>query len=68
MFGHPPGVPQKNREARRFECLMTAMQGDGEWTFRRGLEIFDQGGMVWLKTKEEAPQILGIKMRKATWP
>ena len=68
VFGHPTGVPHKNRKARRFECWMTAMQRDGEWTFRRGLEIYDQGGMVWLETEEEAPQQVGIKMRNVRWP
>ena len=68
VFGHPTGVPHKNRKARRFECWMTGMQRDGEWTFRRGLEIYDQGGMVWLETEEEAPQQVGIKMRNVRWP
>jgi len=68
VFGHPTGVPHKNRKARRFECWMTAMQRDGEWTFRRGLEIYDQGGMVWLETEEEAAQQVGIKMRNVRWP
>ncbi len=68
VFGHPTGVPHKNRKARRFECWMTAMQRDGEWTFRRGLEIYDQGGMVWLETEEQAPQKVGIKMRNVRWP
>jgi predicted ATP-grasp superfamily ATP-dependent carboligase len=47
---------------------MTAMQRDGEWTFRRGLEIYDQGGMIWLSTDEEDPQQIGIKMRNVSWP
>ena len=68
VFGHPTGVPHKNRKARRFECWMTAMQRDGEWTFRRGLEIHDQGGMVWLETEEKAPKQVGIKMRNVRWP
>ena len=68
VFGHPTGVPHKNRKARRFECWMTAMRRDGEWTFRRGLEVHDQGGMVWLETEEEAPQQVGIKMRNVRWP
>ena len=68
VFGHPTGVPHKNRKARRFECWMTAKQRDGDWTFRRGLEIYDQGGMVWLETEEEAPQQVGIKMRNVRWP
>ena len=68
VFGHPTGVPHKNRKARRFECWMTAMQRDGEWTFRRGLEIYDQGGMVWLATEEQPPEKVGIKMRNVRWP
>jgi hypothetical protein len=68
VFGHPAGIPHKNRKARRFECWMTALQRDGEWTFRRGLEIYDQGGMVWLDTEEQAPQTVGIKMRNVRWP
>ena len=68
VFGHPNGVPHKNRKARRCECWMTAMQRDGEWTFRRGLEIYDQGGMVWLETEEQPPEKVGIKMRNVRWP
>ena len=68
VFGHPTGVPHKNRKARRFECWMTAIQRDGEWTFRRGLEIYDQGGMVWLETEEQPPEKVGIKMRNVRWP
>ena len=68
VFGHPTGVPHKNRKARRFECWMTAMQRDGEWTSRRGLEIYDQGGMVWLETEEQPPEKVGIKMRNVRWP
>ena len=68
VFGHPTGVPHKNRKARRFECWMTAMQRDGKWTFRRGLEIYDQGGMVWLETEEQPPEKVGIKMRNVRWP
>ena len=68
VFGHPTGVPHKNRKARRFECWMTAMQRDGEWTFLRDLEIYDQGGMVWLETEEQPPEKVGIKMRTVRWP
>ena len=68
VFGHPTGLPHKNRKARRFECLMTAMQRDGKWTFRRDLNIYDQGGTVWLGTEEEAPQQVRIKMRNLRWP
>ena len=68
VFGHPTGLPHKNRKARRFECWMTDMQRGGEWTFRRGLEIYEQGGMVWLETEEEALQQVGIKMCNVRWP
>lgn len=68
IAGHSVGIPQKNLKARRFECWMTGMQRDGKWTFRRGLEIYDQGGMVWLTTDEPDPQTVGIKMRNVTWP
>jgi hypothetical protein len=68
LTGHTTGEPVKSRKARRFECWMTVMQRDGEWTFRRGLEVHDQGGMVWLSTDEEDPQQAGIKMRNVNWP
>ena len=68
LMGHPTGVPHKNLKARRFECWMTGRQRDGDWTFKRGLEIYDQGGMVWLTTDESEPQQVGIKMRNVTWP
>ena len=68
LMGHPTGVPHKNLKARRFECWMTGMQRDGDWTFKRGLEIYDQGGMVWLATDESEPQQVGIKMRNVIWP
>ena len=68
LMGHPTGVPHKNLKARRFECWMTRMQRDGDWTFKRGLEIYDQGGMVWLPTDESEPKQVGIKMRNVTWP
>ncbi len=68
VFGHPAGVPHKNRKARRFECWITARQRDGDWTFRRGLEVYDQGGMVWLSTDEDEPQEVGIKLRNVRWP
>ncbi len=68
VFGYPTGLPHKNRKARRFECRMTDMQRGGEWTFRRGLEIYEQGGMVWLENEEEALQQVGIKMCNVRWP
>jgi hypothetical protein len=65
---HSRDVPVKLLKARRFECWMTAMRRDGEWTFQSGLEIYDQGGMVWLSTDEADPQQVGIKMRNVRWP
>ena len=68
VFGHPEGIPHKNRKARRFECWVAAQQRDEEWTFRRGLEIYDQGGFVWIETDEDEPQRVGLKMRNVEWP
>ncbi len=68
VFGYPTSVPHKNRKARRFGFLMIARQRDGEWTFRRGLEIYDQGGMVWLETLKKSSQKVGIEMRNLRWP
>ena len=47
---------------------MTGMQRDGEWTFRRGLEIYGPGGMAWLENEDEAYQHAGINVRNVTWP
>jgi len=47
---------------------MTATQRDGDSTFKRGLSVHDQGGMVWIKTDEEDAQQVGIKMRNVRWP
>ena len=68
VFGHKAGVPHKNRKARRFECWVAAQQRDEQWTFRRGLEIYDQGGMIWLDTDEGEPQKIGLKLRNVEWP
>jgi hypothetical protein len=68
VAGHPVNVPFKYRKARQFECWMTAAQRDGEWTFRRGLTLHDQGGMIWMETEEDAPQQVGIKLRNVQWP
>ena len=68
VFGHPAGVPHKNRKARLFECWMNAMQRDGEWTFRRGLEIYDQAAWYGWKLRRKPPQQVGIKMRNVRWP
>lgn len=44
------------------------MQCHGEWTFCRGLKLYDQGGMVSLETEEDATQQVGIKVRNVRWP
>ena len=68
VFGHPERVPHKNRKARRFECWVAVQQRDEQWTFRQDLEIFDQGGFVWIETDEDEPQNVGIKLRNVVWP
>ena len=68
VAGHADRVPFKHRKARQFECWMTATQRDGDSTFRRGLTVHDQGGMIWLETEEDAPQQVGIKLRNVRWP
>ncbi len=68
VFGHKAGVPHKNRKARRFECWVAVQQADEDWTFKQGLEIYDQGGFVWIETEEEAPKRIGIKLRNVEWP
>jgi len=69
VFGNKAGIPHKNIKARRFECWIAAQHEDGEnWTFRQGMEIWDQGGRIWIDTDEEEPQTVGIKMRNVRWP
>lgn len=69
VFGNKAGIPHKNIKARRFECWIAAQERDGEnWTFNNGLEIWDQGGSVWIETDESEPQKIGIKMRNVRWP
>lgn len=69
VFGHKEGVPHKNIKARRFECWIAALERNGEdWTFRQELEIWDQGGRIWIETDEAEPQKVGIKMRNVRWP
>ena len=69
VFGNAAGVPHKNRKARRFECWIAAQERQTEeWTFKSGLEIWDQGGTVWIETDEDEPQRVGIKMRNVVWP
>lgn len=69
VFGNKAGVPHKNRKARRFECWMAVLKNDEEnWSFDSNLEIWDQGGTVWIETDEANPQKVGIKMRNVVWP
>ena len=69
VFGNKAGIPHKNRKARRFECWVAALERNGEdWTFKPGLEVWDQGGSAWIDTEEDEPQKIGIKMRNVVWP
>lgn len=69
VFGNKAGIPHKNIKARRFECWIAALERDGEnWTFSSGLEIWDQGGTIWIDTEEDEPQTVGIKLRNVRWP
>ena len=69
VFGNKEGIPHKNLKARRFECWIAALEQNGEdWTFRNELEIWDQGGTIWIETEEVEPQKVGIKMRNVRWP
>ncbi len=69
VFGNKAGIPHKNTKARRFECWMGVLEKDGEeWTFDSGLEMWDQGGTIWMTTEEDEPQTVGIKMRNVVWP
>ncbi len=69
VFGNKAGIPHKNIKARRFLCWIAARHRDEEnWTFRNDLEIWDQGGRLWIDTEEDEPQTIGIKMRNVRWP
>lgn len=69
VFGNKAGIHHKNIKARRFECWIAAQERDGEnWTFKSGLEMWDQGGSIWIETDEDEPQNIGIKMRNVRWP
>ena len=69
VFGNKAGIPHKNIKARRFECWMGVLERNGEdWTFASGLEIWDQGGTVWVQTDEDEPQEAGIRLRNVVWP
>lgn len=68
VFGHKGGIPHKSRKARRFVCWAAAQQRDEGWTFKQNLEVYDQGGFVWIETDEDDPQRVGIKLRNVEWP
>ena len=69
VFGNKAGIPHKNIKARRFECWVAALERDGEsWTFKQGLEIWDQGGTATVVTDEDDPQTIRIKLRNVRWP
>lgn len=42
--------------------------GRPDWWFRRGISLFDQGGMALLATDEPQPQRFELKMRNVVWP
>ena len=67
VFGNKAGIPHKNIKARRFECWVAAQHKDEDnWTFRQDLEVWDQGGRVWVETEEDEPLI--IERGKHTHP
>ncbi|MCH9696000.1 MAG: chromophore lyase CpcT/CpeT [Gammaproteobacteria bacterium] len=69
VFGNKAGIHHKNIKARRFECWIAAQERNGDdWTFRSGLEVWDQGGTIWIDTEEDKPQTVGIKLRNVRWP
>ncbi|MEM7283457.1 MAG: chromophore lyase CpcT/CpeT [Pseudomonadota bacterium] len=69
VFGHPTGIPHKNRKARPFSCWIAVKHQEGEgWYFQRGVKLHDQGGRFWVTTDEASPQTVGLKMRNVVWP
>jgi len=69
VFGNKEGISHKNLKARRFKCWIAALEHDEEsWTFKSDLEIWDQGGTIWIDTEEDDSQRVGIKMRNVRWP
>lgn len=60
------------RRARHFSCWVSARKfagkpdGSEDWTFTRGLEIFDQGGRVTVPGEGAAPDVT-IRLRNVTW-
>lgn len=69
VFGNREGIAHKNIKARLFKCWIAALERNGEdWTFRDDLEVWDQGGRVWVETDEDEAQRVGIKLRNVRWP
>jgi hypothetical protein len=60
------------RLARAMSCWVSVRKfagkpsGDADWTFSRGLKIFDQGGRVFVPGNGEAPDVT-IRVRNVTW-
>ncbi|NBC88429.1 MAG: hypothetical protein GVX90_02840 [Alphaproteobacteria bacterium] len=61
------------RRLRRFTCKLSVRRFAGkpddraDWTFARGLKLFDQGGRVLVSGNGAAPDIT-LGMRDVTWP
>ena len=60
------------RMASRFACWFAVRKhepdenGEEDWTFQRGLPIFDQGGRIFLDGGDEAPDVT-MRLRNVTW-
>ncbi len=60
------------RRARPLSCWVAVRKhepkpdGSEDWTFERGLSIFDQGGRILLEGGEIAPDVT-IRVRNVTW-
>ena len=60
------------RRARPMSCWVSVRKfadkpdGNADWTFARGLQIFDQGGRVLVEGNGEAPDVT-IRVRNVTW-
>lgn len=60
------------RRAREFNCWISVKKfaarpdGSSDWTFHRGLKVFDQGGRVFVAGNGEAPDVT-FRIRDVTW-
>lgn len=60
------------RKARPFTCWLSVRKfagkadGSEDWTFSRGLRLFDQGGRIHVPGNGEAPNVT-IRLRNVTW-